>query len=152
MPIHIGTCFRFYMQMLYMVKLLTMDFILECIWKKKQSICLQSDYRVPVIINSAFSKFQVDWIMYKLRFPPLSNWRPPGNSAQCSSRSGWGYQKYRNLALIIAISCLITPTMPLPFEQGKNYTYYFSFSSRFPRFPHTRFLVQVSVSRDFCVS
>ena len=35
MTIHIGTCFRFYMQILYMVKLLTIDFILKCIWKKK---------------------------------------------------------------------------------------------------------------------
>ena len=35
MTIHIGTCFRFYMQILYMVKLLTIDFILECIWKKQ---------------------------------------------------------------------------------------------------------------------
>ena len=40
---NIGTCFRFYMQMLFMVKLQTIDFIPECIWKK--SICLQSAYR-----------------------------------------------------------------------------------------------------------
>ena len=43
MTIHIGTCFRFYMQILYMVKLLTIDFILECIWKKKAFA-----YRVPI--------------------------------------------------------------------------------------------------------
>ena len=44
MPIHIGTCFRFYMQMLYKVKLLTIDFILEFIWKKNQAFA----YRVPI--------------------------------------------------------------------------------------------------------
>ena len=45
MPRHIGTCFRFYMQMLYMAKLLTIDFILECIWKKKTKAFA---YRVPI--------------------------------------------------------------------------------------------------------
>ena len=44
MTIHIGTCFRFYMQILYMVKLLTIDFILKCIWKKKKAFA----YRVPI--------------------------------------------------------------------------------------------------------
>ena len=45
MTIHIGTCFRFYMQILYMVKLLTIDFILECIWKKNNKAFA---YRVPI--------------------------------------------------------------------------------------------------------
>ena len=70
------------------------------------------------IFGADFSKlytfrFQVDWIMYKLRFPPLSNWRPPGLTQNLSFKL--------QAALIIAvINCLITPTMSLPLEEGKS--------------------------------
>ena len=40
-----GICFRMYSEIQQIVKLQTIDFIEECIWKKNQSICLQSDNR-----------------------------------------------------------------------------------------------------------
>ena len=55
MPIHIGTFFRLYMQMLYMVKLQTIDFILECIWKKTTKDlpidCLQGTINSAVLLS-----------------------------------------------------------------------------------------------------
>ena len=87
------------------------------------------------IFGADFSKlytfrFQVDWIMYKLRFPPLSNWRPPGSKViipflvKLSLRSQWpgipAGARPLIIVGIIAINCLITPTMSLPLEEGKK--------------------------------
>ena len=47
-----GICFRMQSAFQQMVKHQTIDFIFKCGYKKKQSICLQRDYRGTVIINS----------------------------------------------------------------------------------------------------
>ena len=51
--------------------------------------------------------------MYSLRFPPLSNWRPPG-------AAGGARGIIVLLLHLIVFNCYVLPTVQLPFKEGKT--------------------------------